>query len=48
MTETVGGVISGYCATGSRNIATAPKRTVRIEITAAAIGRRMKNCVNML
>src|SRR5580700_5140661 len=38
-----GGTMSGYCAVGSDSIATMPTITVRIAITMATIGRRMKN-----
>src|SRR5258707_2670771 len=38
-----GGTMSGSCATGSLDIATAPAITVRIEITMATMGRLMKN-----
>jgi len=36
-------VISGYCATGSADIATNPTITVMIAITMATIGRCTKN-----
>src|SRR5215213_2734505 len=39
-----GGAISGYCATGRRVKATAPRITITIETTAAKIGRSMKKC----
>ena len=39
-----GGAISGYCATGRRVNATAPRITITIETTAAKIGRSMKKC----
>ena len=39
-----GGAISGYCATGSRVNATAPRITNTIETTEAKIGRSMKKC----
>ena len=37
-----GGVISGYWATGRLESATPPTITVRMEITMATMGRRMK------
>ncbi len=40
----IGGAISGYCATGSRTKATAPRITITIETTEAKIGRSMKKC----
>jgi hypothetical protein len=42
VTTTVGGVTSGYCATGRVNAAIPPTITVAIESTAAKIGLRMK------
>jgi len=42
-TCTVGGVISGYWATGSTNSDTMPAIVITIESTAAKIGRSMKN-----
>ena len=42
-TSTVGGVISGYCAIGSVNSATAPASVITIDSTEAKIGRSMKN-----
>src|SRR4029079_15372256 len=39
-----GGAISGYCATGRRVKATAPRITITIDTTAAKIGRSMKKC----
>src|SRR4051812_1766308 len=39
-----GGAISGYCATGNREKATAPRITMTIETTEAKIGRSMKKC----
>src|SRR5262249_18426521 len=42
----VGGVISGYCATGSVKRATPPASTTRIDSTDAKIGRSMKNLEN--
>src|SRR5271154_5198979 len=40
----VGGAISGYCATGKVNKATAPIMVMKIDRTAAKIGRSMKKC----
>src|SRR3974390_549125 len=40
----IGGAISGYCATGSRENDTPPRITKTIETTAANIGRSMKKC----
>src|SRR5262245_19352071 len=40
----IGGAISGYCATGRRRNATAPRITKTIETTDAKIGRSMKKC----
>src|SRR5207253_10601035 len=37
-----GGMIDGYCATGSVRIANRPATTVMIEMTIATIGRLMK------
>src|SRR5579883_2910022 len=45
-TSTVGGVISGYWATGSVNSAMLPARTMTIDRTDAKIGRWMKNREN--
>ena len=42
MTKTVGGVTSGYWATGSVNTATPPASMITMEITVAKIGRSMK------
>jgi hypothetical protein len=42
----IGGAISGYCATGSVGNATRPAIMIRIAITHATIGRRMKNRLN--
>src|SRR5258707_9208578 len=42
LTRTTGGAISGYWATGSRPMDTAPRMTKTIETTAAKIGRSMK------
>src|SRR5262245_52097922 len=41
---TVGGAISGYCATGNVGYATTPKITINVDTTAAKIGRSMKKC----
>ena len=41
-TVTTGGAISGYCAIGSTRIAARPAITMKIESTAAKIGRSMK------
>ena len=41
--RTVGGVISGYWATGKMKTAMLPISTMITEITAAKIGRLMKN-----
>jgi len=38
-----GGAMSGNCAIGSCAIETTPRITVRMEMTIATIGRRMKN-----
>src|SRR3954453_12961882 len=40
---TVGGEISGYCATGSTCDAISPASVMMMETTAAKIGRAMKN-----
>ena len=45
MIVTVGGAISGYCATGSTPEATRPASVITIEMTAAKIGRLMKKRV---
>ena len=42
LTDTVTGVISGYCAIGKLIIATAPAIVMTIETTAAKIGRSMQ------
>src|SRR5919199_1584160 len=42
VTRTVGGVICGYCAIGSRPAAMPPSRTMTIEMTHARTGRSMK------
>src|SRR5688572_9216945 len=44
---TVGGAISGYCATGSVALATRPAITITIAMTPASTGRSMKNFENM-
>src|SRR5947209_5256310 len=44
VTCTVGGVTSGYCATGSASSATPPAITNTIDSTEAKIGRSMKKC----
>src|SRR6185295_9994695 len=41
-----GGAISGYCATGSVGNDTTPAMTIRMAMTHATIGRRMKNRLN--
>src|SRR6185436_7522504 len=46
-TVTTGGAISGYCAIGSERIAARPASTKNTEITAAKIGRSMKNLESM-
>ena len=45
-TSTVGGVISGYCVTGSAKIAIAPERVITTDNTVAKIGRSIKNLEN--
>ena len=47
MTKMVGGVISGYWATGSVNSAIAPSSTIMMDSTAAKMGRRMKKWENV-
>src|SRR3954453_10945117 len=42
VTETVGGVISGYWATGSLTTDTSPASVMTMEITDARMGRLMK------
>ena len=42
LTVTVGGTMSGYCATGSPMKASAPTTVMITAITAAKIGRSMK------
>src|SRR5262249_110364 len=44
--STVGGVISGYCATGKVNRAIEPPSTTTMDKTDAKIGRLMKNREN--
>src|ERR1700731_3169202 len=44
LTLMIGGAISGYWATGSRENDTAPRMTKTIDTTAAKIGRLMKKC----
>ena len=43
----MGGVISGYCATGSVNTAASPASVITIDGTEARIGRSMKNRENI-
>jgi hypothetical protein len=43
VTDTCGGVISGYWAMGNADIATKPTITVMIAMTMATIGLRTKN-----
>src|SRR6516165_2912026 len=45
-TSTVGGVISGYCATGSVNSATPPASTTTMDNTEAKMGRLIKKREN--
>src|SRR5215218_3169547 len=45
-TSTVGGVISGYCATGKFISAMAPASVTTMDSTAAKIGRSMKKREN--
>src|SRR5712675_2445858 len=45
-TSTVGGAMSGYCATGSVRMAIAPPSTMTMDSTEAKIGRLMKNAEN--
>src|SRR6266853_3648644 len=47
VTWTVGGVISGYSATGRRAAAMAPSRMMTMEITQARTGRSMKKRASM-
>src|SRR5215475_12526814 len=44
VTLMIGGAISGYCATGRRENATAPRITNTTETTEAKIGRSIKKC----
>src|ERR1700719_3871511 len=46
-TSTVGGVISGYCVTGSVNSAIPPASVITMESTEAKIGRSIKKRENM-
>ena len=43
VTRTVGGVMAGYCSTGSRQTEIAPSKIVTIAMTFAKIGRSIKN-----
>src|SRR4051812_36369111 len=45
-TSTVGGVISGYCVTGSRTTKIPPARVMTIDSTEAKMGRLMKKREN--
>src|SRR5690242_11349004 len=45
-TSTVGGVMSGYCATGNVCSAMLPASTITMDSTDAKIGRLMKNFEN--
>src|SRR6516225_8896052 len=45
-TSTVGGAISGYCATGRVSMAMPPPSTTTMDSTEAKIGRLMKNAEN--
>jgi len=47
VTCTVGGVMGGYCATGSEKIATPPSNIMTMAMTFASTGRSMKNLENM-
>jgi hypothetical protein len=47
VTVTTGGEISGYCAIGSTRIAARPARMMKIDRTAAKIGRSMKKRENI-
>ena len=44
MTRIDGGARNGYCSKASLRSEAVPSRTVRIAMTIATIGRRMKNC----
>src|SRR5438105_7495599 len=46
-TVTTGGAMSGYCAIGRLRIAARPASTIKIDSTAAKIGRSMKKRENM-
>src|SRR5713101_825192 len=46
-TDTEGGVIWGYCATGSEKSAMVPVRVMTTDTTTAKMGRSMKNRENM-
>src|SRR5437016_1702219 len=46
-TVTTGGAMSGYCAMGRLRIAARPASTMKMDSTAAKIGRSMKNLENM-
>ena len=48
LTCTVGGVISGYCATGRMTTAMPPASVMMTEMTAAKIGRSMKNFATVI
>src|ERR1700756_5047275 len=45
---TVGGAISGYSEIGSVRWTSAPAMVIRIDSTAAKIGRSMKKCENRI
>ena len=45
---TVGGTISGYCATGRMTSAPSPIRVTKTLSTVAKIGRSMKMCVRRM
>ena len=47
-TSTVGGAISGYCATGSVNRAMPPPSVMKMDSTAAKMGRLMKKRENTI
>jgi len=46
VTCTVGGVTSGYCATGRLKTATPPARVITTEMTVAKMGRSIKKRAN--
>src|SRR5688572_18023757 len=48
ITVTTGGVTSGYCEIGSTRMAAMPASAMKIERTAAKIGRSMKKRLNMV